>query len=237
MVVSTTKQRLPLGMRKTLPRKPGFPSRIQILVGLAGSFDELAEMSDISRRALSDWARALREPQPAQYVKLAEGCGVDPHGLRTGEGVEPKRLHEYISPSKSSAVSASEEGKARDLLGEVDVVPLGPSSILTLSHPWAMKEGLGEPLCLLCADRTASPRIGLGDPILAVRVPSLHEAWIHDPDGVWVVEREGKYFLRTIVLAETELVLRTIGGNPQEERVSPTDVVVRGRAVWVGRRL
>lgn len=225
-------------MRKTMPRKPGLPSRIQHLVGLAGSFDELAGLTDISRRALSDWARALREPHAAQYVKLAEGAGVDPHWLRTGEGAEPIRLHEFISPGPpKGAPSASEVTKARDLLGEVDVVSLGAPWVSTLDHAWANKSELGDPLGLLCTDRTASPRIALGDPILAVRVTSLNKALLSDPDGIWVVEQEGKFLLRKIVLEGPDLILVTIGGNPQEEKVSLADVVVRGRAVWVGRRL
>ena len=225
-------------MRKTLPRESGLPSRIQHLVDLAGSFDELAELTKISRRALSDWARALREPHAAQYVKLAEGAGVDPHWLRTGEGIEPMRLHEFIAPSPSRApVSPSEETKARDVFGEVDVVALGATWVSTLDHAWANKEGLGDPLGLLCSDRTASPRITLGDPILAVRVTNLNKAWQLDPDGIWVVEQEGKFILRKISLEGPELVLLTIGGNPQEEKVSMNSVTVRGRAVWVGRRL
>ncbi len=131
-------------MRISFPRQPGFPSRLQHLIDLAGGFERLGKISGHSRRTLTDWARALHEPHSGQYVRLAEACGVDLHWLRTGEGEAPKRLNPpVVSLPAAPPPSAAELSPAIDLAVSVPVSAVGFPTVEAISAAWADLLGVG----------------------------------------------------------------------------------------------
>src|SRR5664279_961192 len=72
-------------MRRPKPRPEGFPSRLQSVVDHWGSIDELARITEIAPRTLSDWLRGSREPHAASLQKFCRETGVDPGWLATGK--------------------------------------------------------------------------------------------------------------------------------------------------------
>ncbi|WP_372342159.1 helix-turn-helix domain-containing protein [Geothrix sp. PMB-07] len=232
-------------MRTAAAREPGLPTRIQILVDLAGGFARLASLSGLSHKALSDWARSIREPHPAQVVRLAEGCGVDPTWLRTGDGDAPKRVGPVVQVSSPAGPPrASELAEAIDLAVE-DVPPtavvltaLGAGTVLSVDPDWANSIGLGGGgISWVCTDRTASPIVQVGQPVLAAPVYEPETALALNPDSVWVVSSAGRILLRRIQATDSGVVLSTIGAEPRNEITTPDAFRILGRAEWSGVRL
>lgn len=233
-------------MRPSLPRQPGLPTRLQIVIDLAGGFDRAATRSGIARRTLGDWVRKKNHVVPvAQLARFAEGCGVDLHWLRTGEGDPPRRLTEAVLLPMPTEPIAAELTPPVDLEnvqvqpgGQVGVASIGPSTVLSLAPDWAASLGLGGgAISTVSADETAEPRIPLGEPVLAARVADARNALALHPDSVWLVDVESRIVLRTILVSDEVAHLTTVGAKKTTTKIPLQNLVIRGRAVWVGVRL
>jgi len=224
-------------MRPSLPRSPGLPSRIQLLVDLAGGFKRADRLSGISYRTLGDWARGVRSVPVAQLGKFADALGVDLHWLQSGEGDSPRRLGVAVSLSGAPPASASEIAPPVDLAGEIPVVSIGVPTITSLGADWAMDQGLGRPVALLADDESAAPRIVPGSPILASAVVDAVNALAVHPRAVWVVEIDSCLVLRTADVRGEVAELSTIGSTITRTRISLADLRLRGRVVFVGVKL
>ena len=227
-------------MRTSFPRKPGFPSRLQCLIDLAGGFERLGRISGHSRRTLSDWARALHEPHSGQYVRLAEACGVDLHWLRTGEGEAPKRLAPpAVSLPTAPPLNAAELTPTTDLVATVPVSTVGFPTIEAISAAWGDLLGVGSgALAVRSADPSAEPLIRVGEPVLAARVRDLTNELPHAHNAIWLVVRDGGViFRRFTVDGELALLVPVGAGKLKPEPARLESLHVIGRAVWSGVRL
>lgn len=227
---------LPAHDEDTIADQPddGFVARLRQLVLRAGSASALARKAGISPGGLSRYLNG-GDPSRRVLIALAKATGADIGWLASGEGPmlngpdseddedvpgATLRLLPYFHPPASGEHEVTASHQHQEFTSQA------------FCYRWLNARGLNKQNLAVMQVRggSMSPTLSHGDTVLIDTSDSLVE-----DDRIYLLENAGNLLLRRLQI-ELGGQLRVRADNPQHREfvVSPDQLTIHGRVVWLG---
>jgi len=213
-----------------------FRRRLHLIMQQFGSVADLARAVGVSDNAIYKWVSGRGQPSMISLVNLAKAAGVSVEWLATGRGVPAKSTADAYTEVEPSEFVSMPRHVVRSITGRAMIQSPQIIDYLNFRADWLQRTLAADPRHLALVEAigdSMSPTVEEGDLALV----DLREARF---------KYDGLYIIRTGSDLSIKRIQRRTGGsllirsdNPAYESqvVSPDQIVLFGRVMWVGGRL